>query len=91
MCGQCHFEKSGPFVYEHDTTFVDGCAACHQVHGSTNRHLLRHEMQINLCYECHSAVHTPGFHSASQYASQKCTTCHAAIHGSNTNQSFLEN
>jgi DmsE family decaheme c-type cytochrome len=90
-CGQCHFEKTGPFVYEHDTTFVDGCAACHEVHGSTNRHLLRHEMQINLCYECHSAAHTPGFHAASEYASQKCTSCHAAIHGSNTNQLFLEN
>lgn len=89
-CSNCHFSKSGPFVYEHDVSIVDGCAACHEVHGSTNRHLLKHDRQINLCYECHNANLTPGWHSAARFANQKCTACHAAIHGSNTNQFFLE-
>lgn len=91
LCGSCHFEKVGPFVYNHDTQMVDGCLACHENHGSTNRHLLRHESQVNLCYECHSAASTPGWHSAAQYANRKCTACHVAIHGSNTDQFLLEN
>jgi DmsE family decaheme c-type cytochrome len=89
-CESCHFEKAGPFVYDHGTLLVDGCASCHEVHGSTNRHLLRHDTQVNLCYECHSAAATPGWHSAAQYANRKCTACHSAIHGSNTDQFFLE-
>jgi DmsE family decaheme c-type cytochrome len=89
-CEQCHFEKVGPFVYDHGTLLVDGCASCHVAHGSTNRHLLRHESQVNLCYECHNANVTPGWHSAPRFANEKCTACHAAIHGSNTSQFFLE-
>lgn len=89
-CEHCHFEKAGPFVYDHGTLLVDGCASCHEVHGSTNRHLLRHDSQVNLCYECHNANVTPGWHSASRFANQKCTSCHEAIHGSNTSQFFLE-
>ena len=41
------------------TADENGCAACHEVHGSPNRHLLRHQTQVNLCYECHSASVTP--------------------------------
>jgi DmsE family decaheme c-type cytochrome len=89
-CGNCHFEKTGPFLYGHDTLLVDGCAACHEVHGSPNRHLLKHEGQVNLCYQCHSASVTPGWHSAPRFLNEKCTACHTAIHGSNTNPFFLE-
>jgi len=89
-CERCHFEKAGPFVYDHGTILVDGCASCHEVHGSTNRHLLRHDSQVNLCYECHNANVTPGWHSAARFVNQKCTACHEAIHGSNTSQFFLE-
>jgi DmsE family decaheme c-type cytochrome len=89
-CASCHFEKAGPFVYEHDVSMVDSCSACHQVHGSTNRHLLTDERQINLCYKCHPGATTPGFHNASTFAFEKCTACHTAIHGSNTNHAFLE-
>jgi predicted CXXCH cytochrome family protein len=69
---------------------MDGCRSCHQIHGSPNRHLLTHSRQINLCYECHSGANTPGFHGAEQFLNEKCTACHTAIHGSNTNQLFLE-
>jgi len=89
ICAECHFEKAGPFVYDHGM-MLDGCLSCHETHGSTSRHLLRHESQVNLCYECHAASVTPGWHSAPAYASQKCTSCHTAIHGSNTSQLFLE-
>lgn len=89
-CTTCHAEAAGPFLYPHDVSLVDGCSSCHQVHGSTNRHLLNSSRQINLCYQCHSAAETPGFHSAPTFRNEKCTACHTAIHGSNTNPYFLE-
>jgi DmsE family decaheme c-type cytochrome len=89
-CARCHFEKAGPYLYSHDVATVDGCAACHEVHGSPNRHLLRDETQVNLCYQCHSGSVTPGWHSAPRFLNEKCTACHSAIHGSNTNPKFLE-
>jgi DmsE family decaheme c-type cytochrome len=89
-CLDCHFEKAGPFLYDHDVMMVDGCASCHEVHGSPNRHLLKHEPQVNLCYQCHSASVTPTWHSAPRFLNEKCTACHSAIHGSNTNPFFLE-
>jgi len=89
-CTQCHIDKQGPFLYEHDISLVDGCQACHQVHGSSNRHLLTHSRQINLCYQCHPGTQTPTFHSAPGFLNEKCASCHTAIHGSNTNEFFLE-
>lgn len=89
-CESCHFEKRGPFVFSHDAVIVDGCASCHEVHGSPNRHLLKHGPQVNLCYQCHSGSLTPTWHSAPRFLNEKCTACHTAIHGSNTNPYFLE-
>jgi DmsE family decaheme c-type cytochrome len=89
-CGECHIDKTAPHVFPHDVSMVDGCEACHEVHGSTNRHLLKHDRQNNLCYECHPAAHTPGFHSFPRFLEEKCTACHTAIHGSNVNPYFLE-
>jgi DmsE family decaheme c-type cytochrome len=89
-CTNCHAENAGPFLYPHDVSIVDSCSACHQVHGSTNRHLLTNSRQINLCYQCHSGATTPGWHSAQNFLNEKCTACHTAIHGSNTNPFFLE-
>lgn len=89
-CGNCHFEKTGPFLYAHDILSVDGCSTCHEVHGSTNRHLLVQTTQASLCYQCHAAGVTPGWHSAPRFLNEKCTACHAAIHGSNSSQFFLE-
>jgi len=89
-CGSCHFEKAGPFLYSHDVVMVEGCASCHEVHGAPNRHLLKHETQVNLCYQCHSGSVTPSWHSAPRFLNEKCTACHSAIHGSNTSPFFLE-
>jgi DmsE family decaheme c-type cytochrome len=89
-CTECHSDKAGPFLYEHDVSMIDGCRACHQIHGTPNRHLLTHSRTINLCYQCHSALTTPAFHSAQSFLNEKCTACHAAIHGSYTHPAFLE-
>ena len=88
-CATCHFEYAGPFLYSHDVGSIDGCQTCHSVHGTPNRHLLTDTRQFNLCYQCHSAATTPDFHSTA-FVNEKCTACHTAIHGSNTNPFFLE-
>lgn len=79
QCGNCHTDKSGPFVYEHPPVRVEGCVACHSPHGSPNRHLLSFQSVGDLCFSCHSAV--PGFHSRFTQETV-CTNCHSAIHGS---------
>lgn len=89
-CAECHFEKGGPFLFAHDISLVEGCQACHQVHGSSGRHLLKTQRQVDLCYQCHPGTITPGFHSAPTFVNEKCGACHTAIHGSNTNEFFLE-
>lgn len=89
-CLTCHFDKVGPYIYNHDTTLIDGCISCHQIHSSPDRHLLQAVGQVNLCYQCHPGTSTPGFHSAPTFVNEKCTACHTAIHGSNTNEFFLE-
>jgi hypothetical protein len=43
-----------------------------------------------MCYKCHPGTTTPGFHNASEFVFEKCTACHTAIHGSNTNPNYLE-
>jgi len=89
-CTECHFEKAGPFIYNHDIGMVEGCQSCHQVHGTSTRHLLKAQRMIELCYQCHPGTTTPAFHSATNFLNEKCTACHTAIHGSNTNEFFLE-
>lgn len=89
-CADCHSEKAGPFVYPHEVGLVNDCSSCHQVHGAPTRHLLTHERQINLCYQCHPGTRTPGFHNAINFLDEKCTACHTAIHGSYTHPAFLE-
>ncbi|HXI01977.1 MAG TPA: DmsE family decaheme c-type cytochrome [Candidatus Saccharimonadales bacterium] len=89
-CYECHFEKAGPYLYSHDVALVDGCQACHTIHGNSTRHLLKTQRMIDLCYQCHPGTTTPTFHNAVQFRNEKCTACHTAIHGSNTNEFFLE-
>ena len=86
MCANCHADKDGPFVFEHGSSRVDDCIACHTPHGSPNRHLLLYQNVAELCFSCHTAV--PGFHSRFTLESQ-CTNCHVSIHGSNLDHAFL--
>ena len=95
ICGQCHSEKVGPFVFEHAPIKTEGCTACHAPHGSANPRLLKRSQMNLLCLECHtvstgsSARGTPGFHNQDQKF-QSCTLCHVSIHGSNFDQLFLK-
>ena len=94
-CIKCHTDKQGPFVFEHEAVKVEGCATCHDVHGSANPRLLKRNQVQQLCIECHSDAHaigspnTPSFHNIQTLRFQNCTTCHAKIHGSNTHQFFF--
>lgn len=101
-CFKCHADKQGPFVFEHAPLKVEGCAACHDPHGSANPRLLKRNNVAQLCLECHSQVATlpgeeappgapgtPSFHNLTTARFQNCTICHAKIHGSNTHPVFF--
>jgi len=95
VCFNCHQDKRGPFVYEHEAVKVEGCTACHTPHGSPNVHLLKVSNVNILCLSCHttttfsSAPGTPSFHNqAAQY--QACTMCHTSIHGSYSSSFFFK-
>ena len=94
-CIKCHSNKQGPFVFEHAPLKVEGCAACHTPHGSANPKMLKRSSVRQLCLECHSSItdqfapDVPSFHNQAVLRYQSCTTCHAAIHGSNSSSVFF--
>jgi DmsE family decaheme c-type cytochrome len=97
-CVGCHTDKRGPFVYEHAPVRVEGCATCHNAHGSTNARLLTRPAAFTMCLECHNGVAgfgtrgdgipnpTVGFHNIANPQFQNCVTCHSRIHGSNADR-----
>jgi len=88
-CFKCHKLKEGPYLYEHAAVQVEGCATCHEVHGSPNRHLLKNQRVADLCYGCHTV--RPGWHATFPNAhNTNCATCHSAIHGSNLSSKFTK-
>lgn len=95
ICFKCHTDKQGPFVYEHAPIKVDGCVACHMVHGGPNPHMLKLSNVNLLCLQCHttssfsSAPGAPSFHNQASFF-QSCTLCHFAIHGSNFSSTFFK-
>ena len=94
VCYNCHADKRGPFVFEHEVVKVEGCESCHTPHGSPNAHLLKMSNVNLLCLSCHTisfanAPGAPSFHNqAAQY--QACTLCHSQIHGSNFSSVFFK-
>jgi DmsE family decaheme c-type cytochrome len=86
-CATCHADKTGPYVYEHASVRVEGCVACHDPHGSVNRHQLKFQSEGELCLSCHNAL--PSFHSRFTLETN-CTNCHTSIHGSNFSPFFLQ-
>src|SRR5215213_2926533 len=94
-CVKCHSDKQGPFVFEHAPLKTEGCASCHDAHGSSKPRLLKRNEVRQLCLECHTNAHeigipgTPSFHNQATTRFQNCTTCHAKIHGSNTHPFFF--
>jgi DmsE family decaheme c-type cytochrome len=86
VCVKCHADKQGPFVFEHLPVKTEGCSSCHTAHGATNPRLLRVSQTSLLCLQCHTTpVQGPigPAHNLSQKY-QACTTCHSAVHGSNS-------
>jgi predicted CXXCH cytochrome family protein len=79
----------------------EGCAACHEPHGSANpRMLTRQEVRL-VCLECHSnlpvtptknaflGVVPPAFHDTLSPRYQNCTVCHQKVHGSYVDRNLL--
>lgn len=94
ICFKCHTDKQGPFVYEHAPVKVDGCQACHMVHGGPNAHMLKLSNVNLLCLQCHTtssfslAPGAPSFHNQATFF-QACVLCHSEIHGSNFSAYFF--
>jgi DmsE family decaheme c-type cytochrome len=99
-CWQCHAEKRGPFLWEHQPVTED-CTNCHTPHGSNISPLLKSRAPF-LCDECHDGPHNsqspfgtggaglPGLvapapaNPSSSAAGRACQNCHVMIHGSNS-------
>jgi DmsE family decaheme c-type cytochrome len=88
-CWQCHADKRGPFLWEHQPVGED-CTNCHTPHGSNITPLLKDRAPF-LCDDCHNGPHQsssaigPGTTAApSNAAGRACMNCHVMIHGSNS-------
>ena len=51
-CFQCHAEKRGPFVHEHEPVTSD-CTLCHNPHGTVADSMLKLRPPF-LCHQCHT-------------------------------------
>ena len=90
-CYQCHPEKRGPFLWEHQPVRED-CTNCHNPHGSNQPRMLK-VRQPFLCEQCHGEAYHPATlysgtgippnGAAQQLLGRQCTNCHSMIHGSN--------
>lgn len=97
-CVNCHAEKRGPFAFPHVSGVTGDCMSCHQPHGSSNPMALTRSRVSQLCLECHSRIvppdtlgsQTPSSHDMLNPRYRNCTTCHVAIHGSNTSPALLK-
>jgi DmsE family decaheme c-type cytochrome len=87
-CLKCHVDKGGPYLYEHAAGMIEGCSACHEVHGSPNRHMLHQQSTGDLCFSCH--VGAPSWHERFKTFGTNCAICHSTIHGSNLSKIFLK-
>ena len=91
-CYQCHAEKRGPFLVEHQPARED-CTICHNPHGSVVTRMLKVKEPF-LCQQCHSEGYHPStlysgtgipdfFGNAQQILGRSCTNCHVQVHGTN--------
>jgi len=101
-CLNCHGDKRGPFTFEHPPMRLEGCGACHEVHGSQNPRMLTRQAVLFVCLECHAnipntpnpggviGVVPPAFHDLRSPRFQNCTVCHQKIHGSYVDRNLLQ-
>lgn len=90
-CFQCHMEKRGPFLWNHQPV-TDDCSICHNPHGSTNDSMLRFRAPF-LCQQCHEATSHRGRVPSTRLGeandevgigvtlARGCVNCHTNIHG----------
>ena len=75
LCLGCHAQYRGPYAYQHPPV-SENCMLCHSAHGSPNTNLLS-VSEPALCLQCHAGHHN----GAGLPLSDRCTTCHGSIHG----------
>ena len=98
-CFQCHAEKRGPFVHNHQPA-TEACTICHQPHGTVVESMLKVRPPF-LCHECHTPhggfipqvigaqaakPTTPnglGKGTTNVTQGRACMNCHTEVHGSN--------
>jgi len=97
-CYQCHAEKRGPFVHNHEPVQED-CGNCHSPHGSVVDSLLKMRQPM-LCHSCHTPhggqvlqVTGQGTNNRTATSGGKdgvnitqgrgCANCHTQVHGGN--------
>lgn len=90
-CYDCHAEKRGPFLWEHQPARED-CTTCHNSHGSNYPNLLTARTPW-LCQQCHAApfhpstaysgVDVPPASTDQRVVGKDCMNCHNKVHGSN--------
>jgi DmsE family decaheme c-type cytochrome len=71
-CTQCHAEKRGPFLWEHQPV-TEACTTCHTPHGSNMSPLLKARTPF-LCQACHTCDHAAQVNSAANLRSGGVTT-----------------
>jgi DmsE family decaheme c-type cytochrome len=71
-CFQCHAEKRGPFLWEHQPV-TEACTTCHTPHGSNITPLLKARTPF-LCQSCHTGDHAAQVNSAANLQSGGVTT-----------------
>lgn len=81
-CYDCHAEKRGPFLWEHEPVSED-CTACHTPHGSVNQAMLKQRLP-QLCQSCHQVPHANVEFAANdlRVLGGSCLNCHSQVHGS---------
>ena len=91
-CYECHAEKRGPMLWEHQPVTED-CSTCHAAHGSSNPGMVKMRGPV-LCQSCHSQQGHPSLaygpsglpgnpSPSTALALGNCMNCHSQVHGSN--------
>ena len=91
-CYECHAEKRGPLLWEHQPVTED-CSSCHAAHGSSNPGMVKMRGPV-LCQSCHSQQGHPSFaygpsglpgnsSPTTALGLGNCMNCHSQVHGSN--------
>ena len=96
ICLSCHADKRGPFAFEHGARVQGDCTSCHEPHGSNNPKQLKRSNVlpavpgVPLADGQDLGSQPPSFHNTGYARYQNCTTCHAAMHGSNRSPALLK-